>query len=355
MSSLPQLPLRVAERLRSGLVIPAHPLALDAERRFDAQSQRALTRYYHAAGVGGVAVGVHTTQFAVRNPEHDLFVPVLELAAQTVREEDGRTGRETLLVAGVVGKTDQAVGEARLARGLGYHLGLLSLASLPDATDEELIAHARTVAAEIPLFGFYLQPAVGGRLLSRSFWREFCRIENVAAIKVAPFNRYATLDVLRGVAESGRGEEIALYTGNDDAIVHDLLTEYRSPEGPSLRFVGGLLGHWAVWTKRAVELLEKIRTWREFGTVPEEVLRIALQVTEMNGAIFDAAHNYAGCIPGIHYVLYKQGLIESMNTLDPSETLSPGQQEEIDRVIALYPDLVDDEFVGGGLEEWKSA
>ncbi|MGE3799735.1 MAG: dihydrodipicolinate synthase family protein [Candidatus Kapaibacterium sp.] len=351
--SLPQPISWVTECLQSGTVIPAHPLALTAERTFDERSQRALTRYYHAAGVGGVAVGVHTTQFAIRSSEHNLLHPVLELAAETVREEDERTGRSTILVAGILGNTQQAVAEAKLARDLGYHLGLLSLAALPDATDEELIAHARAVATEIPLFGFYLQPSVGGRLLSRSFWREFCAIRNVMAIKVAPFNRYATLDVLRGVVESGRAEEIALYTGNDDTIIYDLLTEYQSPEGISLNFVGGLLGHWAVWTKRAVELLERVREWKSGEVIPREALRTALHVTEMNSAIFDAKHNYAGCIPGIQYVLYRQGLIESINTLDRSELLSPGQREEIERVIAAYPELTDSDFIQSHLEEWR--
>ncbi|MCB0711818.1 MAG: dihydrodipicolinate synthase family protein [Ignavibacteriae bacterium] len=352
--SLPQPLLWVTEYLQSGVTIPAHPLALDANRRFDERSQRALTRYYHAAGAGGLAVGVHTTQFAIRNPEHNLLRPVLELAAETARVEDERAGRSTILVAGILGNTQQAVAEAKLARDLGYHLGLLSLAALPGATDEELIDHARAVAAEIPLFGFYLQPSVGGRILSRSFWREFCAIENVMAIKVAPFNRYGTLDVLRGVVESGRAEEVALYTGNDDTIIYDLLTDYQSIEGICLKFVGGLLGHWAVWTKGAVELLAKVREWKGSKVIPREALQTALHVTEMNGAIFDAAHNYAGCIPGIHYVLYKQGLIESINTLDPSELLSPGQREEIERVIAAYPHLVDDDFVRDHLEEWRS-
>ena len=339
----PQPPDHIREILRKGTVIPAHPLALDAERRFDEESQRRLTRYYHAAGAGGIAVGVHTTQFEIRAPRHNLLRPVLELAAETVRGEDDRTGRETLLVAGIIGGEEQAVAEARLARDLGYHIGLLSLGALPDASDDELILHARRVAREIPLFGFYLQPAVGGRHLSRSFWREFCQIENVLAIKVAPFDRYRTLDVVEGVAESGRGGEVALYTGNDDAILYDLLTSYRVQEDATLEFVGGLLGHWAVWTKRAVEILEKCRSWKESGTIPAEGLTLAAQVTAMNAALFDAAHNYAGCIPGIHYVLWKQGLIKSMNTLNPDEQLSPGQKKAIDQVMAAWPWLTDNE------------
>ena len=352
MSSLPLLSNSIAEQLRVGVAIPAHSLALNANRRFDEQSQSVLTRYYHGAGAGGLAVGVHTTQFTIRDPEHSLLRPVLELAAQIVKEEDKRTERETILVAGVVGKTDQALREARLACDLGYHLGLLSLAALPDATDDVLIAHAEAVADEIPLFGFYLQPAVGGRPLSRSFWRRFCQIENVMAVKVAPFNRYATLDVIRGLAESGRASQVALYTGNDDTILYDLLTEYHLPEAQSLQFVGGLLGHWAVWTKRAVEVLERCRLWRSADTLPGEVRKLAGEITEMNAALFDAANNYAGCIAGIQYVLQRQGLIESMHTLDPDEVLSPGQQEEIERVCSAYPHLIDDEFVQENLNTW---
>ena len=353
MSSLLEPVHWVVEQLQHGIAIPAHPLALDSNRRFDEPSQSALTRYYHAAGAGGLAVGVHTTQFSIRNSEHDLFRPVLELAAQRVKEEDQQTGRTTVLIAGVVGKTKQALEEARLASDLGYHAALLSLAGLPNATDQELLQHAQSVAEVIPLFGFYLQPAVGGRPLSRSFWREFCQIENVIAIKVAPFNRYATLDVVRGLAESGRASQVALYTGNDDSILSDLLTEYHLPEAESLRFVGGLLGHWAVWTKRAVETLESCRSWREAGNIPGSALTLGVQITEMNAALFDPANDYAGCIPGIQYVLHKQGLIESIHTLDPSEVLSSGQREEIDRVCRAYPGLTDNEFVREHLDVWR--
>jgi dihydrodipicolinate synthase/N-acetylneuraminate lyase len=318
------------ERLRTGCVIPAHPLALTAERKLDERRQRALTRYYLAAGVGGVAVGVHTTQFAIRDPKHGLFRPVLELAAEELRRNEA-----AIRVAGVVGHTEQAVAEVTLARDLGYQIVLLSLAALKDAGIEEMIAHARAVAEVLPVFGFYLQPAVGGRVLPYEFWRRFAEIENVAAIKVAPFHRYQTLDVVRAVRECGR--EVALYTGNDDNIVADLLTP---------PFAGGLLGHWAVWTRSAVELWE--RTHRRDYTVLDE----AFAVTDMNAAIFDAANHFHGCIAGVHEVLRRQGLLAGRWCLDPGEELSPGQSEEIDRVSRAYPHLTDDEFVRANLDQW---
>ena len=349
-------PSRVLARLRAGMVIPAHPLALTAAHRLDERRQRALTRYYLAAGAGGVAVGVHTTQFAIRDPSVGLFRPVLELAAETVSEWE-RPGRPPVArIAGICGRTRQAVGEARNAADLGYHAGLLSLGALQGASDAELIAHARAVGEAIALFGFYLQHAVGGRLLGAAFWRSFCEIENVIAIKIAPFDRYRTLDVVRAVAESGRSREIALYTGNDDHILLDLLTPF--PEAPSartrpLRMVGGLLGHWAFWTRRAVEQADACRrVARSRAAVPRSMLRLAAEVTDANGAIFDAAHGYAGCIAGIHEVLRRQGLLAGRWCLDPRETLSPGQLEDIDRVCAAYPHLADDAFVTAHLDEW---
>lgn len=325
--------------LREGLVIPAHPLALTSARKLDERRQAALTRYYHAAGAGGIAVGVHTTQFAIREPKHGLLRPVLQLASETIR---ACGGAEIVLIAGICGETAQALSEARSARELGYHAGLLSLAALRNAADDELIQHCQTVAEEIPLFGFYLQPAAGGRLLSYHFWRRFVEIPNVIAIKVAPFNRYQTLDVVRAVAESGRAHEIALYTGNDDSIVIDLLTD----------FAGGLLGHWACWTRKAVELLDDCKRARQTKAVPRSLLTLAAQVTDCNAAFFDAANNFAGCVPGIHEVLRRQGLLEGVWCLDQNERLSPGQADEISRVYRAYPDLNDDAFVAEHLSDW---
>src|SRR5579884_445660 len=288
---------RVREALRPGLVIPAHPLALTADRRLDERRQRALTRYYLAAGAGGVAVGVHTTQFGIHDPKTGMYAAVLELAAEVAREPGH--GTSPILVAGLIGRTAQAVAEARLAVECGYHAGLLSLGALAQADDESLLAHCAEVARVIPIFGFYLQPAVGGRRLSYPFWRRFVEIENVVAIKVAPFNRYQTLDVVRAVAEAGRAGDVALYTGNDDHIVGDLVEAYRQPvngQAVEVRFVGGLLGHWAVWTKRAVELLEDIHAVVAKGIIPRELMVRAIEVTDANAALFDAANGFAGCI-----------------------------------------------------------
>jgi dihydrodipicolinate synthase/N-acetylneuraminate lyase len=323
----------IRELLWRGVVIPAHPLALTAARRLDERRQRALTRYYLDAGAGGIAVGVHTTQFAIRDPRIGLFEPVLSLAMATARE----FAAPVIKVAGICGPTAQAVREAALARDLGYDLGLLSLGALSAATDDELLAHCRSVAGIIPLFGFYLQPAVGGRALSYEFWRRFCEIEAVAAIKVAPFNRYQTLDVVRAVAESGRAGEIALYTGNDDNIIPDLVTEFR----------GGLLGQWAVWTRRAVELLALIH-----GGGALEALSQSTALTDANAALFDARNHFAGCIAGLHEILRRQGLLAGRWCLDPAEDLSGGQLEEIDRVCRAYPYLADDRFVCDNLARW---
>jgi dihydrodipicolinate synthase/N-acetylneuraminate lyase len=345
----------VAERLRGGLVIPAHPLALTEDGRFDVRHQRALTRYYHAAGAGGLAVAVHTTQFEIRDPKYGLLRDVLQLAAETARDCDSKTGRETVLIAGVCGPTEQAIAEAELASSLGYHAGLLSLSALPEADTGALIEHCRRVAERIPLFGFYLQPAVGGRVLPVDFWSRFAELPQVIGIKLAPFDRYKTWDVIRGVAESGRGNEIALYTGNDDAIVTDLITRYRVPingDVVELGMAGGLLGHWACWTARALELLETCRRGRLEGRVGAELLTLATEVTDCNAALFDAANGFAGCIAGIQYVLHQQGLLSSPRCLNPDETLSPGQREEIERVRAAYPHLIDDGFVKANLDDW---
>jgi dihydrodipicolinate synthase/N-acetylneuraminate lyase len=329
-------------RLASGCVIPAHPLALTADRRLDERRQRALSRYYLAAGAGGLAVGVHTTQVAIRNPQVGLFRPVLELAA----EEMNRAGRPLVRIAGICGPTAQAVTEAGLARDLGYDAGLLSLAALSDANVDALVAHSRAVADVLPVVGFYLQPSVGGRVLPYSFWRRFAEIEGVVAIKIAPFNRYQTQDVVRAVIEAGR-DDIALYTGNDDAIVADLLTPFRFA-GRERRIVGGLLGHWSVWTRRAVELLDRCR----LAAATPDLLRLGVEVTDSNAAFFDAANAFRGCIAGLHEVLRRQGLLEGLWCLDAHETLGPGQLAEIDRVYAAYPHLNDDEFVARHRDEW---
>ena len=353
--TFPMPPAPVLCALRSGLAIPAHPLALTAEGALDERHQRALTRYYHAAGAGGLAVGVHTTQFEIREPGVDLLEPVLALAADTLRACDDATGRRTVRIAGICGDTKQARHEARLAADLGYHAGLLSLAALPDASLDDLIAHCREVAHAIPLVGFYLQPAVGGRMLPVDFWRAFAEIPNVVAIKVAPFDRYQTLDVLRAVAESGRADEIALYTGNDDHILLDLLTTYEIPidgKPQTLRFAGGLLGHWACWTRRAVEHLTLAKMHRKRDALPASLLTLAAQITESNAALFDPAHQFAGCIAGIHEVLHRQGLMASTRCLNPRGTLSPGQSNAIDRIYRSYSHLTDDAFVAEHLDEW---
>ncbi|HKS04697.1 MAG TPA: dihydrodipicolinate synthase family protein [Gemmatimonadaceae bacterium] len=333
--------------LQSGVVIPAHPLALTQERAFDETRQRVLTRYYVDAGAGGIAVGVHTTQFAIR--EHGMYAPVLALAAETARAWIARAPRPFVLVAGLAGATAHACAEASTARSLGYDVGLLSLGAMAKASDAELIAHCRAVADVMPLFGFYLQPAVGGRVLSYAFWRAFAEIDNVWAIKIAPFNRYATSDVVRAVADAGR-TDIALYTGNDDNIVGDLVTPFPTVNG--VRYIdGGLLGQWAVWTQRAVAMLAKCKSARATGA-SADLLREGAALTDANSAVFDAANGFAGCIAGIHEILRRQGLFAGTWCLDPKESLSPGQADEIERVCRAYPQLVDDEFVSANRDRW---
>ena len=334
------------------MVIPAHPLALTPARRLDERRQRALTRYYLDAGAGGIAVAVHTTQFAIRKPTIGLLRPVLELAAETADERRTQLRRDIVRVAGVVGKTRQAVAGAGVAADLGYDVGLLSLAAMAKASDSELIAHARAVAEAIPLMGFYLQPAVGGRRLSYRFWRRFAEIPAVLAIKIAPFDRYETASVLRAVADAGRAREVALYTGNDDHIVLDLLAV--QPHGRErLRMVGGLLGHWAFWTRNAVRLLDRVhRLTRRERAVPPSLLRLAAETTDANSAIFDAANGFRGCLPGIHEILRRQGLLRGRWCLDPEEELSSGQLAEIDRVCRAYPQLADEAWVRERLDGW---
>jgi len=338
--------------LRQGTVIPAHPLALNAQRKFDRRRQRALSRYYLDAGAGGLAVGVHTTQFAIR--EAGLYEEVLGLAAETAASW---TDRPLAMVAGLAGNTAQAVSEALKAKSLGYHAGLLSLAALKGKDTDALIEHCAAVAETIPLVGFYLQPAVGGLHLDANFWARFAAIPNVVAIKIAPFNRYRTLDVMRGVAEAGAEKRIALYTGNDDHIVLDLVTPFivmREAKPVTLRFVGGLLGHWSVWTKSAIGIYRRCRAAAAEAAVPAELLALDSRVTDCNAAFFDVANNFHGCIAGCHEVLRRQGLLEGTWCLDPTEGLSPGQAEEIDRVLARHADLSDDAFVAENLERWLS-
>lgn len=343
----------IKKLLHEGTVIPAHPLALDARRQLDEKRQRSLTQYYMACGAGGVAVGVHTTQFEIREPQFNLYARVLELAAQEV--ESAALGRPFIKVAGIVGPTPQALSEAETATRFGYDLGLLSMGGLQDWTEDEILDRVRAVAAVIPIFGFYLQPSVGGRIFTYDFWLKFARISNVHAIKVAAFNRYQTLDVVRAVCASGRHKEIALYTGNDDNIVQDLLTTYRFESGGQVvekEFIGGLLGHWAVWTRKAVELLDEVKKCKaNRGAGTNALLTKGIEVTDMNAAIFDPAHSFHGCIPGIHEVLRRQGLLEGRWCLNPNEELSPGQMMEIDRVCQAYPHLTDDDFVRELLEQ----
>jgi len=331
------------ERLSQGLVIPAHPLALTPARKLDERRQRALTRYYLDAGAGGIAVGVHTTQFAIRDPKAGLYQPVLELAMEEAAHAN------IVKIAGVCGTRPQAVKEAEVARALGYDAVLLSMGGLTGLETPALVEHARAIAEVMPVVGFYLQPSVGGRLLSYEFWREFSRIENVVAIKMAPFNRYQTIDVVRGVIDSGRATDISLYTGNDDNILIDLLTKWNFG-GETLRVAGGLLGHWAVWTNKAVEHLALAK--RIASEIPAQTLTLAQQITDANAAFFDAANGFAGCIAGIHEVLRRQGLLGGAWCLDEHETLSPGQSEEISRVQMAYPHLADDEFVRTHLDKW---
>ncbi|HEX7019825.1 MAG TPA: dihydrodipicolinate synthase family protein [Gemmatimonadaceae bacterium] len=343
------------ERLRAGQVIPAHPLALTESRKLDERRQRALTRYYLAAGAGGLAVGVHTTQFAIRRSDIGLYRPVLELAAATTREARG-TDHDVVLVAGVCGHTAQARAEAELAAAIGYDVALLSLGDWRAEPEADLLEHCRIIADVMPLFGFYLQPAVGGRVLSHSFWRELAELPGLWAVKIAPFNRYQTLDVVRAIMEAGR-QDVALYTGNDDNIVADLVTPFELDVGGSrvTRFIdGGLLGQFAVWTRTAVDLARRAKAAQGVSSATADLLRTGVALTDVNAAVFDAAHAFRGCIPGIHELLRRQGLLAGTWCLDPNEVLSPGQADEITRVTRSYPELSDDEFVRENLDSWMT-
>jgi dihydrodipicolinate synthase/N-acetylneuraminate lyase len=344
----------ILANLHHGVVIPALPLALNKNRKLDERRQRALIRYYLDAGAGGVAVAVHTTQFAIRQPGIDLYAPLLEIANEEFRSFNIKSKKTIIRIAGVIGKTEQAVKEAQLALKNGFNAVLLSVAAFKDSSNGEIIKHCKAIADIMPVIGFYLQPAVGGRKLDVSFWREFAQIKNVIAIKMAPFNRYQTFDVVRGVVESGRADDIALYTGNDDNILVDLLTEYKISTGDKIvnkSIVGGLLGHWAVWTHSAVKLLNAVHDGK-FDRDVKHTLSLANQITDSNAAFFDAANNFAGCIVGLHEVLRRQGLLEGLWTLDKNEVLSPGQKEEIDRVYAAYPELNDDAFISENIDKW---
>ncbi len=345
----------IRSALGRGTVIPAQPLALDSQRRLDEQRQRALCRYYLAAGAGGIAVGVHTTQFAIRDAKHGLLEPVWTIAAEELDDADSNRSTPLVRVAGICGDTKQAVAEAEIANRRGFHLALLNLGSLPDATDHQLLDHCRAVAEVMPLFGFYLSPAVGGRTLSYRFWKSLLELDRLWAIKVACFNRYQTIDVVRAVAESGR-EDVALYTGNDDNIVADLITPFRfrcHGEIIERRFVGGLLGHWAVWTHAAVQLHDRCRRAVEDDSRDlSQLIADAAAVTDMNAALFDVAHDFAGVIPGVHEVLRRQGLLAGTWCLDPDEQLSPGQADQITRVTQAYPHLIDDAFVAEHRDDW---
>lgn len=339
--------------LHDGIVIPAHPLALDENRKLDERYQRALSRYYLASGAGGIAVGVHSTQFEIRDKEHDLFETVLRMAAE--ERAKAKLDHPFIMVAGICGPTEQALNEVNIALKHGYDAALLSMGGLTDWTEEAILERTKQVAAQIPVIGFYLQPSVGGRIFTYDFWHKFANIENVVAIKMAPFNRYQTIDVVRAVCNSSRRDQIALYTGNDDNIVADLFTTYRfQVDGAAVekRIVGGLLGHWAVWTNKAVEMLKQIKKARQLGSIETKWLTTNIEVTDCNAAFFDPAHAFSGCIPGIHEVLRRQGLLKGTWCLNPHEQLSPGQSDEIDRVYRDYPHLNDDSFVAAHLQQW---
>ncbi len=346
--------MNIRSHLLAGQAIPALPLALDSNGKFSEKHEKALARYYFDAGVGGLAVGVHSTQFEIRDPEHALFEPVLRLAIETLNESLKKNPRDFIKVAGVCGKTEQAVREAELVKSMGYDVALLSMAAWAKDDEKLILEHCKRISEILPIIGFYLQPSVGGRRFSYAFWRQFAEIPQVVAIKMAPFNRYQTIDVVRAVAESGR-EDIALYTGNDDNIVADLLTPYTfdvNGKKVTRRIIGGLLGHWGVWTKKSVDLLKEIQALPANAPIDRRWLDRGIAVTDMNAALFDSANQFAGCIPGILEVLRRQGLVPSIRCLNPHEVLSPGQADELTRVCKAYPEFVDDEFVSKNLQEW---
>jgi len=350
-----KLPQEIENRLRNGIVIPALPLALTKDKRIDERRQRALLRYYLDAGAGGIACAVHTTQFEIRDKGINLLEPVLKIAKEEFDSFEANTKRKVIRISGVMGLTEQALSEAKLASSLGYNASLLGLASFKNKSNNTIIEHCKKIAEIIPIIGFYLQPAVGGRKLDSNFWKEFAKIPNVVAIKMAPFNRYQTIDVMRGVAESGRAKDIVLYTGNDDNIIPDLLTKYEfnvNGEKVEIEISGGLLGHWAVWTHKAVEYFEKIKEAKKSGRKYDELLKLGVKVTDCNSAFFDVANNFKGCIVGLHEVLRRQGLMDNISTLNPEEILTDEQRKEIDRVYKAYPELNDDFFIKKHLSKW---
>jgi len=341
--------------LREGTVIPANPLALDKNRKYDEKRQRAITRYYMDAGSGGIAVAVHTTQFEIRDEKYNLFETVIKTVSEEIDDYEKKNNKVIVKVCGVCGKTEQAVREAQLAKEYGYDAVLLSPGGLNDFSEDYMIQRTKAVAEVMPVIGFYLQRAVGGRRFSYDYWKKICEIKNVVAIKSAPFDRYCTLDLVRAAALSSRSDEIALYTGNDDNIVIDLVSGYKFTVDGKVykkKFVGGLLGHWSVWTKKAVELFESLKEASESGSISTEILERANEVTDTNAAFFDAANGFTGCIAGLHEVLKRQGLFEGIWCLNPDEKMSLGQIEEIDRVYKMYPHLNDDDFVKENLERW---
>ncbi len=353
----PQLPRTILKILLDGVPIVAHPLALNKERKFDERRQLALTAYYISAGAGGIAIGVHTTQFKVHDPKLGLYNKLLELTSTFIDECEKKVGKTIIRIAGVLGDLNQALQEAKTAYKYGYHAALVSVHHLKGYDHDKIVEYIKAISNEIPIFGFYLQPAVGGIKLSYKFWLKLFReVDNIVAVKVAPFNRYYTLDVVRALVDSERENEIALYTGNDDSIIFDLISSYRirrrNGDEVEVRIVGGLLGHWAFWTRKSMEIYYYLKSIRNSSTIPREVLVLANQVTDVNSAVFDAFNDFRGCIPGIHEMLKRSGLLETNLTLDPEETLSPGQLEEIDRVYNSYPHLRDDKFVSQHLDEW---
>ncbi len=342
-------------KFAEGTFIPAHPLALTSSRKLDEKRQRLLTRYYLNAGVGGLAIAVHTTQFEIRDPEVGLFETVLQLAVEEIEAFENKTGKVIVRIAGVCGPIDQAVEEAKIASRLGYDAVLLSPGGLNHLSEEEMLKRSEAVAGIIPVVGFYLQNSVGGRAFTYDYWQKFCEINNVIGIKSAPFNRYQTLDVVRAATFSTRADQIALYTGNDDNIVLDLLTNYKfTQDGKTYEkgFVGGLLGHWSVWTNTAVKIFEMLKDRSKDEDIKADLLTLAMEVTDCNAAFFDTANGFKGCIAGLHLILQKQGLLEGIWCLNENENISPGQMEEIERVYRLYPHLNDDEFVKNNIKNW---
>ncbi|MBE7030497.1 MAG: dihydrodipicolinate synthase family protein [Ruminococcaceae bacterium] len=345
------------KKLAEGTVIPATPLALNEDRTINEKGLRLLMNYYLASGAGGIATAVHTTQFEIRDPEIGLFEPVIRIVSEEIDRYEKENDTVIIKVAGACGPVEQAVAEAKLAKKYGYDAVLLSPGGLNHLSEDEMIARTKAVAEVMPVIGFYLQTAVGGRVFTYNYWERLCAIDNVVAIKCASFNRYQTLDVVRAAAMSPRKDDITLYTGNDDSIVIDLLTKFefdKNGEKVTKCFEGGLLGHWTMWTNNVVQMLADIKAEREKDAISAKFLTLAAQVTDANGVFFDAANGFAGCIPGVHEVLRRQGLMGNILCLNPNETLSPGQSEEIDRIQKAYPHLNDDAFIKKNLESWKA-